>query len=64
MSRDAQGFLSQGERKGPILRSLGVGEWEGEGVRPIRLTPSSSHASGAGPSFSPWEKEIGSTEPP
>ena len=44
-------FLSHGERKGPAPQA-----WEGEGVRPRRLNPSSSHCSAMGPSFSLWEK--------
>ena len=45
-------LLSHRERKGPAAQ-----RWEGEGLSPRRLTPSSSHANGAGPSFSPWEKK-------
>jgi hypothetical protein len=44
-------LLSQRERKGPIAQ-----RWEGEGLTPLRLNPSSSHAYGAGPFFSLWEK--------
>jgi hypothetical protein len=33
-----------------------AGAWEGEGLGCQRGNPSSSHACGAGPSFSLWEK--------
>ena len=49
----SEDFLSHGERKGPIAK-----QWEGEGPRPLRLTPSSSHACGVGPFFSPREKKV------
>ena len=51
--RGALHFLSHRERKGPTPQA-----WEGEGFRPHRMIPSSSHASrgGAGPFFSLWEK--------
>ncbi len=32
-------LLSHGERKGPVAK-----RWEGEGLRPFRLNPSSSRA--------------------
>ena len=53
MSQPAEDLLSQREREGPAPQA-----WEGEGVRPLRLTPSSTHASwgGAGPLFSLREK--------
>jgi hypothetical protein len=53
MSRRAKLLLSHGERKGPAAE-----RWEGEGFRPIRPNPSSTHAScgGAGPFFSLREK--------
>ena len=44
-------LLSLWERKGPAPQA-----WEGEGLRPHRMTPSSSHRSAMGPSFSLWEK--------
>ena len=43
--------LSPRERKGPIAQ-----QWEGEGLSPLHPNPSSSHACGAGPFFSLWEK--------
>ena len=51
MSAVANLLLSFRERKGPAAE-----RWEGEGLRPVRLTPSSTHACGAGPFFSPREK--------
>ncbi len=50
MSGDAN-LLSHRERKGPVAK-----QWEGEGFMPLRLNPSSTHASDAGPFFSLWEK--------
>ena len=47
-------LLSHGERKGPDPQG-----WEGEGLGRRRLTPSSSRAFGAGPSFSRREKQPG-----
>ncbi len=45
-------LLSQRERNGPIAQG-----WEGEGLCPLRRSPSSPHAlTRAGPFFSLWEK--------